>query len=273
MKQIKKMLVMLSSLALCIVSLLGTSMPVQAEGTATTYYVKYVSDANVSDWRFQTGGWTEGGYHRELYYLLQDIKDGDKLVIQGNGEKTLFIDTKVNLGEVTFFGTTGPVVSAKSIDTVYGIFGSTFAVNGDVKNAYLYENCTCNFNNNVSYLEITNTDADNIEATVFVVGTVDHAKSVGATKTHFELYNFVASSFTLHDGALYTKQEQCSQTPIVATPEPVAPTVPATPSTPSTPSSELDEVPKTADIRFNPLWLVGVAAVCLAGSYALKKEN
>ena len=32
-----------------------------------------------------------------------------------------------------------------------------------------------------------------------------------------------------------------------------------------------DDVPKTADSRFNPLWLVGLAAVCFAGSLGIKK--
>lgn len=269
MKKFKKMFGVLMALVVCLIPLLSTCMPVQAEGEVTTYYVKYVNDGTISDWRFQYGGWTEGGFHRELYYLDTGIKDGDKLVIEGTGDKTLNLQLNANLSEVTFFGTASPVVSATSIDTVYGLFGSTFAVNGNVKNAYIYENCVCNFNNNVSYLEIINSDDYNIEATVNVVGTVDHAKSTGLTKTHFDLYSFAAGSFTMHDGALYTKQDQCSQTPPAA-----ATTAPATPSAPSTSTgNEYDDVPKTADVRFNPLWLVGLAVVCFAGGLALRKEK
>lgn len=270
MKKFKKMLGGFMALVVCLLPLLGTSMPVLAEGEVTTYHVKYVNDGTISDWRFQYGSWTEGGYHRELYYLNTGIKDGDKLVIEGTGEKTLNLNLNVNLSEVTFFAAASPVVTAKSIDTVYGLFGGTFAVNGDVKNAYIYENCACNFNNNVSYLEVINSDGDNIEATIKVNGTVDHAKSVGATKTHFDLYSFTAGSFTMHDGALYTKQEQCSQTPpVVATPAPAAPAAPSTPTT----GGEYDDVPKTADVRFNPLWLIGAAVVCFAGGLALRKEK
>ncbi len=281
MKKFKKMLGVLTALVVCLVPLLGTAMPVQADNTTTTYYVKYVSDGTTSDWRFQTNGWTDDGYHRELYYLKEYIQDGDKLVIEGAGDKTLNLEVNANLSEVTFFACATPVVTAKSIDTVYGLFGSTFAVNGDVKNAYLYENCVCNFNNNVSYMEIINSDGDNIEATAYVAGTVDHAKSIGATKTHFDLYSFVAGSFKLEKGALWTKQEQCSQTPpaaatpVPATPAPAtpAPATPSTPSTPSTSTGEYDDVPKTADIRFNPLWLIGLSVVCFAGGLALRKEK
>ncbi|MBQ9142556.1 MAG: hypothetical protein IJX63_12340 [Lachnospiraceae bacterium] len=269
MKKLKKMLGGLMALVVCLIPLLNTTIPAQAAGEVTTYYVKYVNDGTISDWRFQYGGWTDGGYHRELYYLTQNIKDGDKIVVEGTGDKTLYIEANANLSEVTFFSCATPVVTAKSIDTVYGLFGSKFAVNGDVKNAYVYENSVCNFNNNVSYLEIINSDADNIEATVYVGGTVAHAKSVGATKTHFDLYSFVAGSFTMHDGALYTKQEQCSQTPpAVAT---LAPAVPSTPSTST--GGEYDDVPKTADARFNPLWLIGMAVVCFAGGLALRKSK
>lgn len=271
MKKFKKVLGVLMALVVCLVPLAGTAMSVQAEGT-TTYYVKYVNDGTISDWRFQTGGWTDGGYHRELYYLTSNITDGDKIVVEGSGDKTLVIETNVNLSEVTFFGAATPVVTAKSIDTVYGLFGSKFAVNGNVKNAYVYENSVCNFNNNVSYLEVINSDGDKIEATIYVGGTVDHAKSVGTNKTHFDLYSFQTGTFNMHDGALYTKQEQCSQTPPAAAT--TAPAAPATPSTPSTSAgSEYDDVPKTADARFNPLWLIGMAVVCFAGGLALRKEK
>ena len=67
MKMFKKMLSFLTALALCLAPLLGSTMQVQAEGEPTTYHVKYVNNDTISDWRFQTGGWKEDGYHRELY--------------------------------------------------------------------------------------------------------------------------------------------------------------------------------------------------------------
>ena len=164
MKKIKKILTIFTAFALCLVPLLSAGITAQAEETVTTYYVKYVSDS--ADWRFQTGGWKEDGYHRELYYLYENIQDGDKLVIEGTGEKTLNMNINANLSELTFFGASLPVVTAKSIDTVYGLFNSSFAVNGDVKNAYLYDNCVCNFNNNVGYLEIIDTASNAIKSAV-----------------------------------------------------------------------------------------------------------
>ncbi len=278
MKMFKKMLSFLTALALCLAPLLGSTMQVQAEGEPTTYHVKYVNNDTISDWRFQTGGWKEDGYHRELYYLKENIKDGDKLVIEGTGEKTLNLEVNVHLSEVTFFATSSPVVTAKGIDTVYGLFNSIFAVNGDVGNAYLYEFCVCNFNNNVKYLEAIDSNEDKLNAHVYVQGTVDHAKAVGVTRTLFDLYSIQAGCFRMEKGAILTKADQCSATPPAATPAPETPAAPATPSTPETPTTpstggEYDDVPKTADARFNPLWLVGCAVVCFAGGLALRKEK
>lgn len=271
MKKFKKLLGGLMAFVVCLVPLLSTAMPVQA-AEPTTYYVKYVDNGTIAEWRMQYGTWNETYSTREIYVLETEIKEGDKVVIEGTGDKGLTLNINVQLSELTFASTsstTPPIVNVKGVDNVYGILGSTFVVNGDVKNAYIYDACVCNLNNNVSYLEITNSVSDCVGATMYVGGTVDHAKCIGKTKTIFDLYSFEAGSFVTHTGALWTKGEQCSQTPPEAE---VATPAPSTTTSTST-SSEYDDVPKTADIRFNPLWLVGLAAVCFAGSCALRKEK
>jgi 3-oxoacyl-ACP reductase-like protein len=67
------------------------------------------------------------------------------------------------------------------------------------------------------------------------------------------------------EGTLKTADTNYSKTPSAA-PAPA-------PSTPSAPSGEYDDVPKTADMRFNPLWLVAMSVACFAGCYILKKED
>ena len=125
-----------------------------------------------------------------------------------------------------------------------------------------------NFNNNVTNLNIIHTKRDYVEANINVLGTVGRATATGVNKTVFDYYNFATNSFRLVDGRLKSDHTSYSTTPVAT--EPVA-TTPAT--TPTTSDSEYDDVPKTSDNRFNPLWLVGIAALCMAGSYSLKKEQ
>ena len=81
MKKIKRMLMALAALVLCIVPILSTPITAQA-AEPVTYWLRYVPEKG--EWRFQTGGWVENGYHRELYYMHQDISFPD--LIQGTFE-------------------------------------------------------------------------------------------------------------------------------------------------------------------------------------------
>lgn len=256
MKKIKKMLLVLAAFVMCVIPVLSTPMTANA-AEPVTYYVKYLPDLAI--WRFQTGTWVDGGYHRDLWFLKEEIKDGDHLVIDGTPEIKLEVD--VNLGSLTVSKSTLAVIGAKSIGTVYTLDTSVSSITGDVTNAYVYDQSLANFNSNVSYLEIIRDKADLLEATVAVAGTLDHVRAHGANYTHFELYSFAANSFYLENGILKTDPSKFSYTaPVVVAP------------TPSAPAGDYDAVPKTGDVRFNPLWLVGIAAACLAGSYVVKKK-
>ena len=256
MKKIKKMLLVLAAFVMCIIPVLSTPMTANA-AEPVTYYVKYLPDLAI--WRFQTGTWVDGGYHRDLWFLKEEIKDGDHLVIDGTPE--IKLEVNVNLGSLTVSKSSLAVIAATSIDTVYTLDSSVSSITGNVSKAYVYDQSVANFNNNVSYLEIVRDRAELFEATVAVVGTVDHVKAHGANYTHFELYSFAANSFRLEKGHLETDKSKFSYTaPVVVAP------------TPSAPVGGYDAVPKTGDVRFNPLWLVGIAGVCLLGSYVIKRK-
>lgn len=273
MKKMKRMLSFLAALALCLVPLFGNTMTVRAEGEPVTYYVKYLPDSD--EWRYQTGTWTDGGSHRDLYYMKEAIKDGDLLVIDGSADINLTVNAR--LSNLTIVHGDLAIIHTNGIDNLYAINDSKSAINGNVTNAYVYDTSLCNFNNNVSNLEIINSKGELLESTVAVAGTVDHVKAYGRSYTHFELYNFAANTFYMASGNLKTDAANFSTTPTAtATPAPTA--APAETTTPSTTTStnssssgEYDDVPKTNDIRFNPLWLVGIAAICFVGSYELKK--
>lgn len=257
MKHIKKTIVLFAVALFCTLSFFATSLTAQA-AEPVTYYVKYVESIN--EWRFQTGTWQDNGYHRELYYMQLDIKDGDLLVI--NGHVPFDLTVNVHLNNLTIVHSVDTVVTAKGIDNVYVLNGSTCAINGDVTSADVYEASVCNFNNNVGTLRILSEKEDILKASVAVLGTVDHLYAGGKSYKHYEFYSFAANSLRIENGALKTDKAKYSDTPS------------ATPTTPSKPSNsdEYDDVPKTGDIRFNPLWLVCIAGVCLAGAYKLKKN-
>lgn len=273
MKKISKTLVLFSAFVLCLVSLFGPAITAQAEEAPVTYCVKYIPDSD--EWRYQTGSWVDGNSHRELYYLKQAIKDGDLLVIDGDHD--LLLEVNASLSNLTIVHSTGAVITAKSIDNFYAINGSVSAINGNVTNAEVYDNCIVNFNNSVKTLKMLSEREDILSSSIAVAGTVDHLYAAGKNYKHFEFYSFAANTLRIENGALKTDAANYSQTPaeatVVPTEAPAATTPAATTTTTTTTSGEYDDVPKTGDIRFNPLWLVGIAAACLIGSYELKKNR
>lgn len=281
MRQIKKIVSMAAAAALLCLAFLGSgSLVVHAE-EPVTYCVKYVAENN--EWRFQVGSaWVDGGYHRELYYLKQDIKDGDLLVVEGNAD-TLHLELDVRLSNLTFNHGNG-VVTAKGIDACYVLRDSQAAVNGDITNAYVYDNAVCTFNNNVDYLEVTGSYG--VSANLSVGGTVAHVKGILDERVFYDIYNVSAGKLYVENGALKTDAQYYSTTPqentavaAAGTPEtveePAAPAaetaaigVPAA----SVSEDEYDDVPKTGESNLI-FWLLGIASVSLVGSFCLRKSS
>ena len=271
MKKIKKIVVLFTVALLCLLPILSNPLTVQAEGNPTTYYVKYVTEEG--QWRLQYGTWVDGDKGRDLYYLKEGIKDGDLLVIDGN--ESIDLQVNVKLSNLTVVNSTLAIISATSIDDVYVINNSTASVTGDVTNAYVYNSGVANFNTNVANLYIINTNQnDDPDANVAVIGTTGYVKGTDANSTYYEGYNFKANTLRIENGHLTTASENFSTTPSAAPSAPAATTTPAagTTTTTTSSSSEYDDVPKTGDPFVNPLLFLGIAVVCLAGSYELKRR-
>ena len=257
MKHFKKILSIFAALVLCLSPLFSAPMTANAAG-GTTYYVKYVPTLN--EFRYQLGSWQDGQEHFAISALASNMKDGDLLVIEDTNDIGIILNVGVSLSNLTVVDGNSVVVSAKKITDFYALNGSTSAVTGDITNAYVYDNSVANLNSNVNNVTIINSKGDLLEATVAVVGTCDHIIASGKSYKHFEHYSFKANTLYVEKGVLKTAAGNYSNTPSAST------------STPSnTTNSEYDDVPKTADARFNPLWLVGLAALCFAGSVGIKK--
>lgn len=276
MKRMKKIVSLLAAAMLCLMPLANLSLTAHA-AEPVTYYLKYLPSDN--EWRYQVGSaWDDTAVHRELYYMKLDIKDGDYMVIEGNND--LILDLSVRLGNLTMNSATTPIITAKGIDNLYVLRDSRCIINGDVTNAYIYDNGFCNFNNNVTYLEIIG--SSDINATVAAGGTVGHAKGVSNLQTYYDLYNFEAGRLYIENGSVRTEAKYYSTTPqgTQTAPAPAAPAASATPDpAPAAPASssaaaasgEYDDVPKTGEAN-TCIWLLGIAAVCLLGRYELNKR-
>lgn len=262
MKKLRKIVAMLAAIALCVL-LPGANTLNASAAEPTTYWVKCIS----GEWRFQPGTWSDTENHRELYYLYESIKDGDIVVVDGSGSTPLQLNVSVRLSNLTFKSATPAVVSAKSIDECVVLQDSVVAVSGNVSTAYVYDNATCTFNNNVGTLNVVGVNTAFI-ANVTCTGTVDHLVGQADGNTYYEAYNVAAGKLVIQSGSLKTDSTHYSTTPS-GTPAVQAPAAEnATQNAAS--SNEYDDVPKTGESNLI-FWLFGIAALCFTGKYMLKQ--
>ena len=272
MKKLKKIVSLLAAAALLVLLPGGNTLTASA-AEPTTYCIRSID----GEWRFQaTSTWDDTAAHRELYYMEQEIKDGDIIVIDGSLDNKP-ITVNVRLSNLTVKSSSSLVFTANGYDSCYILDQNVAAINGDVTNAYVYGTARCNFNNNVTNLEVigSGSDLNNLNATVSVVGTVSHLKATdsGDGGVYFEYYDFPANKFRMENGTVKTAETDYSTTPSSTTQETTAQESTAQQTTSSqTPaaSDEYDDVPKTGQSNLI-FWLFGAAVICLAGSFALRK--
>lgn len=303
MKRLKTLVSLLAAAAMLLL-MPNTDLPQVSAAEPVTYSLKYVEANN--EWRYHVGPWDDNNSgHRELYYLKESIKDGDVIVVEG-GDQGLTLELPVNLSSITFNHSHLAVITAKSVENVYVLRDSVAAINGDVKNAHVYDNAVVNFNNNVTNLYITKEICG--QQTIAVVGTVDYVKTSDAEKIYNEMYNFQANSFRQEEGILKTDASKYSMVPVPTAPivpgdpaatlpvvpvdptvtlpvvptvpvdptvtVPVVPTAPVAPVVPVTPADSLyDDVPKTGEPLALPGLLVMGAGICFGGAYLLKRKS
>ena len=265
MKKIKKMVSMLMVAALLIL-LPGINTMTVSAAEPVTYYVKYLPNDN--QWRYMTGStWNDSGSHRDLYYMHEALKDGDSIIIDG-ANPGFILKVSVRLKNVTFLHGAQAVVTANGFDECYVLRDAKAAVNGDVVNAYVYDNGCCTFNNNVTNLTVQTAAsyANNklLHANVTANGTVGHLIGKDETQLHYEHYNFAAGKLVITEGDVKTDAAYFSNTPSSSG------NTQTTQNSSSASSDEYDDVPKTGESN-SILWLFGILALCITGIYALKK--
>ncbi len=262
MKIFKKLISTLMVAALCILLPDISAMTASAE-EPVTYYVKYL--ASTDQWRYMPGStWNDTGSHRDLYYMHEALKDGDSIIIDGS-KPDFTLKVSVRLKNLTLIHGAQAVVTANGFDECYVLRDSVGAFNGDVTNAYVYDNGRCTFNNNVNTLTVQTassyTNNTRLHATVTVNGTVGHLIGKDSTQLHYEHYNFAAGKLVITEGNVKTDAADYSNTPSASS-RPTQST--------SSSSDEYDDVPKTGESNLI-LWLFGISAFCFAGRYVLKR--
>lgn len=218
-KKTKALIAMLAAAAILLLTPLGYSLTMRASAAEKpiTYSVKYLSD--MGQWRFQAGTSTfdEGVGHRELYYLHQVLKEGDLVVVYNDSDSSQTLDLgTTHLSNLTVVQSKAfTVIYSGTIDECYILANAPCSINGDVKNAHVYDVSTCNFNKNVDTLNIY-TGTDRMFSNVACVGTVRHllAKSTSTKEVFYDLYNFQESALNIQNGVLLTKEDKYGQTPI-----------------------------------------------------------
>lgn len=270
MKKIRTLVSMLAAAAVLLLFPGTTALEAEA-AEPTTYAVKYLESEG--DWRFQSGTSTfnEDEAHRELYYLIQDLKAGDAVVVYNDSDNV----PELNLGTTALGNLT--VVSAKTFTVIYSgditdffaLADTQFSVNANVTNASVYDGVICNFNKNVGTLNYY-IDGNEVNAVIGCSGTVGHLYGYGVDDetVWYNYYNFKADTLRFYDGGFQTPAENYSTTPSQTTTQ-----QPTTSTGSASSSNEYDEVPKTGD-SFLALWLVCGAALCACGScYFAKKAR
>lgn len=268
MKKLKTFISLLAGAALLIM-LPGSNTLTASAAEPTTYYITNVDN----EWRFQPNStWDDTAVHRELYYMQQDMKDGDIVIVDGSLDNSP-ISVPVRLSNLTVKSSDPLSFTAKGIDNCYILDQNVAAINGDVTNAYVYGISKVNFNNNVTNLEVigSGSDLNNLNATVAVVGTVSHLKASDSEGVYFEYYNFPAGKLYMENGTLKTDSANYSTSAPSGAAQPSAGQSSSQTSS-KTSSGEYDDVPKTGESNVI-LWLSGIAAICFLGKLALKKSR
>lgn len=288
MKRLKKFVALFTMAAVCL-AIPGVGKMTARAAEPTTYVVNY--SATKGGWIFKpASNWSDSAQERELYYLQQEIKDGDYVVVENldGGGNSQPLKLSVHLGNLTIKSSNSEtdVIHANGYDSVFVLTDTVAAINGDVSHAYVYGNAKANFNSNVDTLEMVGTSNDtynNLHAYINCAGTVNHliAKDNRDQKTFYEAYSFAGGKLTIEDGSLKTDAQYYSKTApapaestaasAVAQPAQAAASAQPTQSAAAS-SSAYDDVPKTGENSM-VFWFLGGAIVCALGGYAIRRKN
>lgn len=269
----------IKTFAAVLAAVLGLSMIPAANAEAAepvNYCVKY--DTEKGDWLFQdnTSVYNDEINGREMYYMLNNLKDGDIVTVSNDAGDAPLLDLGgVRLGSLTITSGQFTMVKVGSADNFYANRGSSSSITGTITNAYVYYNALTNFNSNVKILNVyyeRNNESD--APTVGCNQTVEQLNLRSLNEPNWiydSFYNFAVNSLSIKNGVLLTEEGYYSRDPVALSTNATTANTKGTGSSSSS-KSQYDDVPKTGQNNVY-LWLLGTAAACFAGSGLLRKAS
>lgn len=282
MKKKWKALVSTLMAALLLALLPDSSLLTAHAAEAKTYSVRYFG-GDINGWRYVEGStFGDDAYHRELYYLNLELKEGDAVVVYpGDPNASELHLSDVVLGNLTVAQNANAIIFTGGVKDCYVLAGAFSAINGNVTNAFLYDAVTCNFNDNV--LDMTLYYSDTRSSNISCAGTVGHFRSetyAGVTNT--ECFDIPLNCMRITDGTYQILRSYPTPSEAYLAAKNGSTAAPAdTPAestdavqTPAADADEYDAVPKTGDFSA-VVPLVCAAVLFFAGSCCLyrKPEN
>lgn len=186
-----------------------------------TFAVKYLPDKG--EWRFQanTNTFDEEKYHREMYYLLQALHEGDIVVVYNDSTASKPLDLgNTHLSNLTVVSSkTLTVIYSGDIDECYVLGGNSCAINANIANAHVYDTSLCNFGKDVKELTVYYNDSKPL-STVGCSGTVEHLRGTHISKggNYWNAYAFKKDTLSIQNGDLKTSERNFSRTPVQSAP-------------------------------------------------------
>lgn len=253
-----------------------------------TYSVKYVKNGDTYEWLSQanSSAYDDSVSGRVMYYLLNDLKDGDMVVVYNNVENAPLLDLgDIHLGSLTIADDQFTMVKVGSADNFYANQGSSSSITGTITNAFVYYNALCNFNSDVKILNVYyERDEENNAPNIGCSQKVEQVNFRSLSEPdwiYYSLYNFAADTLSIRNGILQTAETNYSREPIAPSTNTTSTNTTSTNTTStntpaagssSSSNSEYDDVPRTGQNNIY-LWLLAAAAACFVGSGLLKRAS
>ena len=286
MKSVNRCFALFLTVALIVLAPLAGSITASA-ADPKTFQAKYIPE--LGEWRTQClPSWDDSRENGNLDFLLNNVADGDAVVIHAAAGSNLEITFTKTLGNLTVVGANSSegciiVHSEKAIKDFYAIQGAVVSLNSEVENAYIYDNVACNLNKNAKNVYITG--ESKMEMNVAALGTVGKCVIKDTKGNTTTMYNIKENALRVEKGENKTASQNYSTDPASAPSTPSTTTTPAAPSasttTPTATAAPSTSTATTPSATHSPatggssdaLLLLAGVLFCLAISFTLRRKR
>ena len=179
--------------------------PAVFAGEAHCYAVKYIPEKG--EWRVQQGNsWDNTKENGNIDYLFGNLQDGDSLIIIGDEYSPAYGDLKIDkkLANLTLFAVTSSIIvyAQENISEIYVLKGTVASLNGSYDTVYVYDNSSCDINNDVKKLQISGETS--MKMNVTALGKVDFCQIDYRGNVLATMYNVAPGRLKVVDGENHT---------------------------------------------------------------------